>query len=1396
MESVERYWCERDGAFTLDDRGYLADTGSALSPNRNLIPTFSLIDEPRLVLLGEPGAGKTTALHQVVALTKANAANRQDSHVLAVDLAEYGDEDRLVREVLRGPTVTTWKEGSGILHVFLDSLDECRLDVPKVATILAREFKSWPLDRLRFRVACRTADWPATVEDALKSQAPRPKIVEILPLQRGDVTAIASAHFIDAEAFARGVEAAGAVSLAIKPLTLGMLIDIFKTSEGSIPTSLVDLYRQGLELLAEEQNPHRRDAGHLGTLTPFQRLAIAGRIGALSIFCGKSGIDVAPSGSAHKKTTMLRLDDCTGGFEPTQTGHLQVERSGVDEVLRTGLFTSRGQQRLGWAHQSYGDYLTAWHLQANELPMIKVQELLTSNITGTTRVFPAYRQVAAWLVAMRPARYGTLVDLDADAFLSAGIPLGDRALSESLIGRLFGGGEASTRRGWRQRYRHLAHPGLVDQLRRRLSSPEVEDRILAIDIAADLGEGSLSDLLLTMLTDPDEELRVRIHAGWTIARLHPTAGDVHKLRELALNYVTDDQSDELKGLALRLLWPSHISLNELLDALTPPRRLNFFGAYKNFLTIELPPSLQPTQVYKLLDWLTRIEQTGRPDAFEPLADRIVELAWDQINQPEVARALARLTVCRAKKNEDLLVERRYNADGITLDPSAWRRRRLLNAIFAEVDDDPEIAHVVLDVGLESHRGQKLVAVDDLSWLIARHDDENEPPRPALLAQIVNFIFRPDHAPHAAVVLALPEIHPVRNALAYWFEAVELGSERAAVMRKAWLRHQAVRLESGPPAPSQTEIETEITSQLDAFEAGDNDGFWRAQRYVAVDPGQRLVRKWEPDLTALPRWSLLPVDIQRRFVEASFKYLTRARCDPHAWLGTDRFPYKVLAGFRALALLWRAAPDQCLQVPDHVWGEWAPIILAYPAGSDGETKAELIRHAAVHARRQLLGAAGAILEAATREDEPLLSIDDELDVMWGRDVALELISYLRRADVSDGFWHEIAEILARHRYEPALQLLSESLSPEGRSANSRRAFSAGSLIFEYGPPETWPSLWEVMRADPTFGKQLMLSVARRSRMTKSALALGIEERAELLIWLLENFPASEDPHFDDAHWVGPREQLADWRNSLLNTIRDDGTPQALDALRKIDKRFPKMNFDYLRRIAEEATLDRFWEPLAPPVLRRLVAEHNARAIRDAAQLKDVVLEALDHIQDRLQGETPESHYLWDEVVMRPKPEAALSDYLRNSLDQLLRERGIILNREVQIRRVSPQGIGESIDIRIDAVTKTESDAVEIATVILEVKGCWNGKVTRDIEDQLWQRYMKGLTAEGLYVVGWFGVEDWKVDGDERGNKVARLDPDELRDQLVGAAKKLADEGARIEVYLLDASYRPGRAFHSR
>src|ERR1700722_17728467 len=122
----KRFWCIPEGRINLSDSGFLVDPdgeyGSMLNPD--VVHWDAISSNPCLVLLGEPGIGKSAAMNDERERT-VQARKGCADQVVWFDLRSYQTDQRLHVHVFESPVVSEWRRGTARLHLFLDSMDEC-----------------------------------------------------------------------------------------------------------------------------------------------------------------------------------------------------------------------------------------------------------------------------------------------------------------------------------------------------------------------------------------------------------------------------------------------------------------------------------------------------------------------------------------------------------------------------------------------------------------------------------------------------------------------------------------------------------------------------------------------------------------------------------------------------------------------------------------------------------------------------------------------------------------------------------------------------------------------------------------------------------------------------------------------------------------------------------------------------------------------------------------------------------------------------------------------------------------------------------------------------------------------------------------------------------------------
>lgn len=611
----QRYWTLRDGLVDLSDGGFLVDPESErgrYSPQK-LYTLGDLQHYRALALLGEPGIGKSFALNAEFAGMQPDAGARGGRRY--IDLRSFSSDVLLHNRVFGSPDFLAWEAGDSDLVLYLDSLDEALLRIDTIASFLADELPLHPTQRLSIRIACRTFVWPhAPLETALRAIWGEASVgvFELAPLRRNDVADAARVRGIDPERFITEVQKANAVPFAIKPLTLNLLLRLFER-DGALPARQLDLYTEGCLSLCEEHSANRRGARRHGHLNGQQRYRLAGRVAAVTMLANRYAVwtDPATDGRPAEDVTLSELAIGTeaGDFQP-----FDASDDNLREVLDTGLFSSRGPARIGWAHQSYAEFMAAHYLVSKRTSPENVMKVLCHPNGG---LVPQLWMVAAWAASRDPDLRQRLIEREPFTLLRGDLlswTADDLALLTEALLTAFQEQRAHDF-AWEiaNEYRKLAHPGLAAQLRSFIidKTRNLIARRAALMIARACAVREVGADVLAVALDPTDDSSLRAQA---VSALETCADEAIRpqLLPLARTQLGPDPLLDIKGNALRLLWPRHLTSADLFGLLTLPDD-GYIGAYVMFVTRELPDSLAGDDFVPALQWITAYARnaTGR-----------------------------------------------------------------------------------------------------------------------------------------------------------------------------------------------------------------------------------------------------------------------------------------------------------------------------------------------------------------------------------------------------------------------------------------------------------------------------------------------------------------------------------------------------------------------------------------------------------------------------------------------------------------------------------------------------------------------------------------------------------------------------------------------------------------
>lgn len=334
------------------------------------------------VLLGEPGAGKTTAFEQEA------AADDDGLYVPARDFVRFHADPK---SEWRGKTL------------FIDGLDEVRAGsrdprrpLDQILTGLER------LDGPPARLACRSAGWLATNDGKAVKSLPgyeHPVILRLDALTEQGARAILGKLLGDeADNFLAEARTRSLHGLLDNPLTLELLTKAVGPDKGWPESRVETLEKACVAVLAEENHEHAAASRHNPVREP-DAFAAASRMATLLLLAGKDAI----------------AWDCTDVSEPDNLLLVgEVHDSGTRSMrgaLDSGLFVAQAPGKFVPMHPHVAEYLAARHL-ALSIGGGAVLDRLLALLTSYGGVPSSLRGVAAWLAALCPDTRRRLVDID------------------------------------------------------------------------------------------------------------------------------------------------------------------------------------------------------------------------------------------------------------------------------------------------------------------------------------------------------------------------------------------------------------------------------------------------------------------------------------------------------------------------------------------------------------------------------------------------------------------------------------------------------------------------------------------------------------------------------------------------------------------------------------------------------------------------------------------------------------------------------------------------------------------------------------------------------------------------------------------------------------------------
>lgn len=1366
------------------------------------LATHELMDTRAFCLLGTAGMGKTHEMKRLAA-----SLCEMGIVVLAHHLGSLATTADALE--MRLQNLSRRMDDKSVL--ILDGLDEAMASVPTAGLIVA----TWIREELvtgkpRIAISCRSTVLPNELEEAfVEAYQTDMTTVVLTPLDEMDQRSVATQEQVDPTSFLLAVRNARAIALAQQPLTLKMLLSLYK-SDGSIAQSRCELFSKGTAFLCQERR-ERRDLGTVTDIPLGDILSAAERLATYVILSGCEGVtfdDNAVAGCiSWRELEMLPSTD------------QQISERMLKAIARTGLVEIDGSRQMRFAHRQLAEYLAGRRLA--KLPLHQTRALLAKNSSWRDGVASPVREAAAfagslndaiatWITTTDPEVIGLSDVAHDDLRRWAALAViekcrnheitDDQILHEEVV--LIG-----------LAYRHAS----VD-LRAFLAETAdgLEDMYqCVIKMIVQWNLCDLDDSLVTFFLDSANPMESRKAAGYALTQI-ATAVAKSRIKD-SLCELHDDSERELRGLALRCAWPEFLTTDELLSNLTPRGPTNYSGAYEGLLfDLERQGFAADGARLAGLQWARTQIRTLDSDLSHEfrIIQHIAHAALHELDRTEITSELLSLMIdCHehGKKSPLSEIDHTYihihePASEAAVPPLKQLRkvrRTILMLMSERLNEHQRMPEVAFQT-------PGLLDIDDAIWLFEVSLDESLPiSRRKALLEIAS------HMPW----------RNVRECVDFWLEARErepiasvirlptqitFGSSEEKQSRE-WHRYEeqdtsskkAVRALLVPPPAER------VVNALAFIETTNYRGFSGLCEEMTLEPDS-CHYKFARFLTKTPGWRDASEETRERIVGAAKLYL-QTEVELPAIVRQKELNSVYTSGMAAIWLLQEQEPSWFVDRPIEWWRLWGWYIIRElrPDWHDESNDAKLDTLRTLHTADSA-AIRDAIVRFASEEFESeragsaqshLASLlvliesiaDEELDRLLCENIALARIPRDRLCDVSQ-FVLRRSPALAR---PPCIQKIANSMSDSNLEASVELA---AALLIEC-PNESWREMLDCFKRRPRFGQAALerLSKGHRLRWTgisSSAfppVSIGIPRIGELALLLFELFPPQSDPTEDETSMRRIPEGARALRNELVSWLGNQATQEAIDALRLIERSAGPMSA-WLRRPrarAERAYREGLWRAIPLESVASILDAGENRLLRSEEDVADGIVAALEQYEHSLHHQSPsEIEDLWNTPrgeVPSPKAEERVSDKICSAVRAYFRQYAIVADREVQVfRRKIPKARGglpgSEVDLLVTLPARGNSMDFPIS-VPIEVKRSCNAEAKTGLKDQLVDRYMSELGARvSVFAVAWLNAPGL---ADSHKPVWPTID-DAMRDLASMASDVLQSDGADVRTVVVDAT----------
>jgi hypothetical protein len=1097
-----------------------------------------------LVLLGVPGSGKSTEFKKA----KSTIVDK-NSYSSIISLGQIESFEYLQTLLLE--TSEKLNKNTNKVIFFFDAIDESPVSVPvveqwliSIVSLGKKLFESIGVD-LQVRLSCRTADWINKFENDLiniwgKNQV---GIYELPPLKIEEVSNIVKGENINADTFLKEIEEIGCQPLAGRPVTLGMLISMYKQNL-KLSIDKVALYHQGILALCEESSLDRRYVGNTGNADVKTRFELASELAAATILSNNSLVWDGTY-AITPPTNSVKVDQITIG---KQGAALKEYLNFIRETLKTPIFLPIGLDTFAWAHQTFAEYLAAYYLVTHTSTLKEVKDFLLSNITDNNFVVPQLREVAGWVSLLKNEFFEYLVETEPELLLSSDVALirneDKKKLTEALLEslnqeKLFDNHE------WQSKYKNLNHPELPEQLKETIhdKSKSIFARRSAFKIASACNLQELSFDLKDVIFDYSENFNIRKSALNSLLDINPNIF-IDDLKALINIDPELDPDDEIKGQLLTYLWPNHLDPEKLFNTLSLPQNRSLIGHYTFFLYSLKFESLDEKGAIDGIKWLYSANKYNDEFHFNEIINSLLIVIWKHVDNKKVLSELSKLIIHHINSGSLLNFN---NSDFIKVYKNALplKRKSLFQEIINNIPDDWDNTFHL------TYSPWQIVFKEDIPWLIEiflnKKDDSNNDIYQELIFRLISLedkeswekLFKAsENDPDLALTIEkntteyLQDVHVKWKSENYSRDKVDREQKQKAIPL----------IEVAQLSIEKTEADISYWWKLNLnFLETSNDSAYVQEHSGSLDLGI---------------WKSLTELNKQKVISLAKQYLYNFEIESIRYLEPNTFSRPAAAGYRAFRLLYSHDAETYKKIPKRIWQKWVLALLTFSSdGSETELnfQSEILKDAYLIIKNEFLRGLSKVSKDKLNLNESLKLcekwLDEELlDTFWN--------IFQDRKDKEPNE-HHIWSFFYDNNYSPAIseaiKKLSEVLDHNFTESNTDNNIKIISSLVNSHPDLLFDKLEFLKMKNEKYFYKLIIEISNQINVNNflSADKSNCLKLARIFVWL--------QSYTDDSGEVSTNNNLSFFQSRVVNQLVGLGTHEAVQAISWISSELPNVSW---------------------------------------------------------------------------------------------------------------------------------------------------------------------------------------------------------------------------------------------